>query len=156
MKKVIKLAFAIIACELAGIVGAVFTAPAIPGWYAGLAKPELLPPGWVFAPVWTALFALMGVSVFLVWEKGWERKEVRTALGVFAASLVLNVLWSVIFFGLRNPAGAFVEIIVLWVSILLAIFSFAKVSNLAARLMVPYLLWVSFAAYLTFAVWKLN
>ena len=102
----LKLIIAIVACELAGIVGSIFTASAIPTWYATLAKPALNPPAWVFGPVWTTLYALMGVAAFLVWRKGWERKEVKTALGIFGIQLALNVLWSIVFFGLHSPALA--------------------------------------------------
>lgn len=140
----------------AGLVGSVFTAPQIPGWYAGLAKPALTPPSWVFGPVWIVLFILMGVSLFLVWREGIERPDVRVALLVFGVQLVLNVLWSVLFFGLQSSFLAFLEIIVLWCAILATIVLSARVSKPAAWLLVPYLLWVSFAAYLTWAVWTLN
>lgn len=140
----------------AGLVGSVFTAPQIPGWYAGLAKSPLNPPSWVFGPVWTVLFILMGISLFLVWREGIERPDVRAALLVFGVQLVLNVLWSALFFGLQSPFLAFLEIIVLWCAILATIVLSARVSTAAAWLLVPYLLWVSFAAYLTWAVWTLN
>lgn len=140
----------------AGLVGSVFTAPQIPGWYAGLAKSPLNPPAWVFGPVWTVLFILMGISLFLVWREGIERPDVRVALLVFGVQLVLNVLWSVLFFGLQSSFLAFLEIIVLWCAILATIVLSARVSTAAAWLLVPYLLWVSFAAYLTWAVWTLN
>ena len=151
-----KLIIAVGVSELAGIIGSVFTAPAIAGWYTTLARPELAPPNWVFGPVWTTLFALMGVTAFLVWKKGLDRKDVKIALGIFLGQLVLNTLWSIIFFGLHNPGAAFVEIIFLWLAILATIIAFAKISKLAAWLLVPYILWVSFAVYLNYAIWILN
>jgi len=156
MKNIFKMIFAVVVCELAGIVGSVFTVPSITTWYANLAKPDFAPPNWIFAPVWTTLFALMGASAFLIWKRGLKGKDVKNALGIFVGQLVLNILWSIIFFGLRNPFGAFVEIIFLWLAILATISAFSKISKPAAWLLVPYILWVSFAAYLNFAVWNLN
>lgn len=147
---------AVAVSELAGIIGAVFTTPSIAGWYAGITKPSFNPPAWVFGPVWTTLFALMGIAAFLVWQKGLARKDVKVALGVFIGQLVLNTLWSVIFFGLHSPGGALFEIVFLWGAILLTIFVFSKISKPAAWLLVPYILWVSFAAYLNYAIWALN
>ena len=152
----LKLIIAIVVSELAGIIGSVFTAPSIVGWYTTLVRPALNPPAWVFGPVWTTLFALMGIAAFLVWKKGLERKDVKIALGIFIGQLVLNTLWSIIFFGLHSPAGAFVEIIFLWLAILATIIAFAKISKPAAWLLVPYILWVSFAGYLNFMIWILN
>lgn len=157
MKNIFKLIFSVAVCELAGFIGSLFTMPAImSGWYAGLAKPELAPPNWIFAPVWTVLFALMGVAVFLVWKKGLGNKGVKTALIIFDTQLVLNVIWSVIFFGLKSPGWAFVEIVFLWLAILAAIIAFARVSRPAAWLLVPYIIWVTFAGYLNYSIWQLN
>ena len=142
--------------ELAGIIGSVFTAPSIPTWYAGLVKPALNPPAWVFAPVWTTLFALMGIAAFLVWQNGLDRKETRVAIGLFLGQLALNTLWSILFFGIHSIAGALIEIILLWLAILATITAFAKISKPAAWLLAPYLAWVTFAAYLTYALWTLN
>ncbi len=149
-------AVAISLSELAGIVGSVFTAPAIGTWYATLAKPAINPPAWVFGPVWTTLFALMGIAAFLVWQKGWRRRDVRIALGIFAVQLVLNTLWSIIFFGLHNPGAALIEIGVLWLAIVATIVAFARISRPAAWLLAPYIAWVSFAGYLNFLLWTLN
>lgn len=156
LKKVSQVAFAIGVCELAGILGSVFTTSSIPTWYAALQKPELRPPNWVFAPVWTMLYALMGIAAFLIWRKGFNKKSVKVALGVFGVQLVLNVLWSVLFFGLHNPFAAFVEILLLWLAIFWTIILFYKLSRAAAYLLIPYFVWVSFAAYLNFAIWRLN
>jgi tryptophan-rich sensory protein len=151
-----KLVIAVVVSELAGIVGSVFTAPAIPNWYAGLVKPSFTPPAWVFAPVWTTLFALMGVAAFLVWQKGLERRDVKFSLAIFIGQLALNMLWSITFFGQQNPAVALIEIIFLWLAILATIIAFSRISKPAAWLLIPYLLWVSFASYLNYSVWLLN
>jgi len=156
MKNFYKLVIAIIVSELAGVIGSLFTMPSIPGWYANVTKSALTPPSWVFCPVWTTLYALMGIAAFLVWKKGWNRRDVKIALGIFAGQLVLNTLWSIIFFGLHSPGGAFIEIIFLWLVILATIIAFAKISKPAAWLLIPYILWVSFASYLNFMIWMLN
>lgn len=150
------LAFFIIIAELAGVIGSFFTTPSIAGWYAGIIKPELNPPAWVFGPVWTTLFVLMGIAAFLVWKKGYDRKDVKLALNIFYGQLILNTLWSIIFFGLHSPGGAFIEIIFLWLAILATIIAFAKISRPAAWLLLPYILWVSFAGYLNYSIWQLN
>jgi translocator protein len=146
----------IILSESAGIIGSVFTAPAIESWYLGIIKPELNPPSWVFGPVWTTLYALMGIAVFLVWKKGLNSKGVKIALGIFILQLILNTFWSIIFFGFQSPGWALVEIIFLWVTILATVIAFARVSKPATWLLLPYILWVSFAVYLNYSVWILN
>lgn len=155
-----KLIISIVICEFAGVVGSFFTVSAVSGWYADIEKPALNPPGWVFAPVWITLYALMGIAAFLIWEKGFDRKGVKVALGIFIGQLVLNALWPVIFFGrLFGPqslAWAFIEIIVLWLAILAAIIAFSRVSKTAVWLLVPYILWVSFAGYLNYSIFVLN
>lgn len=156
MRNIFKLITAISISELAGIAGSIFTAPAVANWYPQLSKPSFNPPAWVFGPVWTTLFALMGIAAFLVWNKGLERRDVRVALCLFIVQLVLNTLWSIIFFGLQSPGGALVEIVFLWMAILATIMAFAKISKPAAWLLLPYILWVSFALYLNYALWTLN
>ena len=151
-----KLVIAIVVSEGAGAIGSVFTVSAIPNWYAGLAKPALNPPGWIFAPVWTALYALMGIAAFLVWKKGLEKKEVKAALATFSVQLFLNAMWSILFFGLHDPFFALVDIVFLWIAILWTIIAFYKISRAAAYLLLPYLLWVTFAAYLNYSIWYLN
>lgn len=151
-----KLIIAIVVSELAGVIGSVFTIPAVGGWYTSLVKPSLNPPAWVFGPVWTTLFVLMGIAAFLVWKKGLDRKDVKIALGVFIGQLVLNTFWSIIFFGLHSPGGALIEIIFLWLAILFTIIFFSKISKAAAWLLTPYILWVSFAIYLNYMIWALN
>lgn len=153
---ILKLLLCITVAQAAGLIGSFFTVPAIDSWYATLARPEFAPPNWVFAPVWITLFVLMGIAAFIVWQKGLDRKQVKTALIIFGLQLVLNTLWSIIFFGLQSPGFAFVEIIFLWTAIVATIVAFAKVSKPAAWLLLPYILWVSFAAYLNFAIFWLN
>jgi len=141
---------------MAGIIGSFFTTPAIPNWYATLAKPSFTPPDSVFAPVWTTLFLLMGISLFLIWQKWGYIDTMQQALILFGIQLLLNILWSVIFFGLHSPLAAFIEIIFLWISIALTIMVFFTISRIAGILLVPYILWVSFAAVLNFMIWRLN
>jgi benzodiazapine receptor len=140
--------------QLAGLLGSIFTAPAIPGWYASLVKPAFNPPNWIFAPVWTSLFFLMGISLFLVWERKGEKFGI--AVLVFGVQLALNVLWSILFFGLQSPFLALLEIFALWIAIVLNIYVFYGIDRRAAYLLVPYLAWVSFAAFLNYSIWVLN
>ncbi|MEK7165993.1 MAG: TspO/MBR family protein [Patescibacteria group bacterium] len=140
--------------EGAGILGAIFTVSAIPTWYAALAKPAFSPPNFVFGPVWTTLYALMGISLYLVWIS--KTKSRRYAMRLFFLQLGLNVLWSIFFFGMKNPALAFLEIIALWIAIYLTIKTFLGVSKVASYLLYPYLAWVSFASILNFSIWILN
>lgn len=154
--KILKFLFAVLLCEGAGIIGAFFTTPAIGSWYATLAKPSFNPPNWIFAPVWTLLFFLMGVALYLVFQEKSKGKNIQTALLVFFQQLALNVLWSALFFGMQNPKLAFAEIIVLWFAILMVIFYLAKISKTAAWLLVPYILWVSFAGYLNYSIWQIS
>lgn len=147
----------IIISEIVGAIGSIFTTPSISsGWYATLNRPEIAPPNWVFGPVWTTLFALMGIALFLIWKKETDRQSKRKALTWFTLQFALNILWSALFFGLQSPGAAFVEIIFLWLSILVTIVLFSRLSKVAAWLLVPYILWVSFAAYLNFMFWSLN
>jgi tryptophan-rich sensory protein len=151
-----RLLVAVLVSEGAGFIGAVFTAPAIPGWYAGLVKPALNPPSWVFAPVWTTLYALMGVALFMVWREGMEKKEARRAVRLFALQLILNALWSPIFFGMHDLSLAFADLVLMWFAIAATIFAFSKVSRGAAWLLAPYLIWVTFAGYLNLSLLILN
>ena len=155
IKNVSVLIWAIIICQLAGIIGAFFTTPAIPGWYAGLNKPVFNPPAWIFGPVWTMLYLMMGIALYLVWisKKGKKRSG---ALKAFGIQLVLNGLWSVIFFGWQLPWLAFGEIIILWLMIGMTIKKQLLVNKTAAYLMLPYLAWVSFASVLNLAIAWLN
>ncbi|MFH1285145.1 MAG: TspO/MBR family protein [Candidatus Micrarchaeota archaeon] len=152
----LKIAFAVILCELAGLLGSIFTMPAIAGWYATLNKPSFNPPNWLFAPAWTMLYALMGVSAYLVWKKGTEKKEVKIALGFFCLQLLLNLVWSLIFFGMKSPFFAFLEIILLWLAIAATIWKFYGIDKRAGALLIPYILWVTFASVLNYYAWMLN
>jgi tryptophan-rich sensory protein len=151
----LRLVTSIVICQAFGLLGAVFTSPAIATWYAGLNKPFFNPPNWLFAPVWTLLYLAMGVSLYLVWERKGEA-DIKPALVIFAVQLVLNLTWSILFFGLKLPGIALGEILVLWVVILLTIVKFWPLSKTASYLLVPYLLWVSFASLLNFSIWRLN
>ena len=151
-----KLVFCIVICQLAGGIGSYFTRPAIPAWYATLKKPLLTPPDWVFAPVWITMYILMGIAAFLVWREGFDRNQTQKALLLFGIQLVLNALWSYLFFGLRSPLAGLVGIIVLAFFIFLAIRSFLRISFPAGILLIPYLLWVSYATGLNFSIYILN
>ena len=153
--KATRLLTSIIVCEVAGAIGSFFTAPQISGWYKTLNRPSFNPPNWIFGPVWTAIFVMMGIAVFLVWDKKWGGKKTVNIL-VFFSQLFLNVLWSFIFFAMHNVGVAFFELVVLWFVILFMVINFYKVSKTAAILLLPYILWVSFAAVLNFSIWKLN
>lgn len=152
----IKLAASVVLCMLAGFIGSFFTTPKIEGWYAELAKPSFTPPGWLFGPVWTALYVLMGIALYLVWRKSLAAKGVKIALAVFLVQLVLNALWSFAFFGAQSPLAGLVVIVALWGMIASSIAAFAPVSRAAAALLVPYILWVSFAVILNASIYLLN
>ena len=153
---IVKLVTSLVLCQCAGIVGSVFTAPAIPNWYAALQKPAFTPSNWLFAPAWITFYLLMGIAAFLVWRVGLANRPVRTALIIFLVQLVLNSLWSVVFFGMQSPLYGVIVIVILWLMILLTIFKFARISAAAAWLLVPYILWVSFASALNISIWILN
>jgi tryptophan-rich sensory protein len=153
MKNLPRLLVSILLCQTAGVIGSVFTFPSIPTWYVTLRKPDLSPPNWLFGPVWTVLFILMGIAFYLVWQKN---KEAKNALSIFLIQLGLNTLWSILFFGAKRPLWALFEIIVLWFFILLTILKFYPLSKKAAWLLAPYLAWVSFAAYLNYQIVYLN
>lgn len=148
----------IVACELAGLAGSAFTIPSIGTWYASLSKPWFTPPNWVFAPAWTALYALMGIAAYIAWasrRKGAKRKA-TAAFAAFIVQLALNILWSATFFGLHSAAYGFVVIVLLWLSIFVTIALFRRLSRLSAYVMLPYIAWVTFAAALNMAVLLLN
>lgn len=142
-------------CFAAAGFGSLFTVPAIAGWYATLNKPAWNPPNWIFGPVWSTLYLLMAIAAWLVWRE-WGFKAAGLALTLFALQLCLNALWSYLFFGLHNPALAFIEIILLWLAILATVCAFLKLNTLASVLLLPYILWVTFAAFLNYTIWKLN
>ncbi len=151
-----KLLVSIVACQGAGAIGAIFTTSAIPTWYAGLKKPAFTPPNSAFGPVWITLYLLMGIAVFLVWREGLSQAGVTAAFIVFWVQLVLNILWSVIFFRLKSILGGMVMILLLWIAILVNIIMFFGVSPIAGGLLIPYIIWVTIAANLNAQVWILN
>ncbi len=139
-------------CLLAGCVGAIFTIGGIPGWYSTLRLPALAPPGWVFGPVWTVLYIIMGISAYMVYI----RRKTISAMPIFLVQLALNALWSIVFFGMHSPLGALFVMAALWVAIVLTVWDFWKDSRTAGMLLLPYMGWVAFAAALNFAIWRLN
>ncbi|MDD5428285.1 MAG: tryptophan-rich sensory protein [Candidatus Omnitrophica bacterium] len=152
----LKLIISIIVCHCAGIIGAVFTQKSIPGWYEHIKKPSFNPPGWVFGPVWVTLYTMMGIAAYIVWKKGFQFSGVKAALTAFLIQLILNSLWSIVFFGGRSIGGALVVIVFLWLSILWTMAAFFLVSRPACFLLLPYILWVSFAVVLNIELFKLN
>ena len=155
MKKTYKLIISLLIPQLAGGLGSVFTASSVKDWYLTLEKPALNPPAWVFGPVWTTLFLLMGYALYLIWTDESGKRKILAYL-VFGIQMILNVIWSIIFFDLHSPGGALFEMIFLWLAILATIIAFAKISRPAAWLLAPYILWVSFAGYLNYSIWILN
>lgn len=156
MKKLIKLVSSILICQLAGIIGSFFTVSSISGWYIDLNKPLLNPPNWVFGPVWITLYFLMGIALFLVWNKELDKPFNRNAFILFIIQLVFNSLWSIVFFGMHQLLISVFVIIILWLLIFINIVQFGKISEAAAYLLLPYILWVSFASYLNIAIYILN
>ena len=143
-------------CELAGVIGSIFTISSIPTWYAVLRKPWFTPPNWLFGPIWLTLYFLMGISLYLVFESKRNKAKEKPALWAFGIQLFLNVLWSVLFFGMHYMFYGFIEIVLLWISIAVTIILFFKVSKVAAYLLLPYILWVTIAALLNYYVFILN
>jgi tryptophan-rich sensory protein len=153
---VLKLIISIGACLSAGFIGSIFTGKSITTWYSMLQKPSFTPPNWLFAPVWFLLYILMGIAAFLIWRKGIQNHEVKQGLAIFFVQLILNALWSFAFFGLKSPIGGMLVIVPLWTAILLTIIYFFRVSKVAALLLIPYILWVSFATILNFSIYIMN
>jgi translocator protein len=141
---------------LVGAIAGYFTTAGVKGWYTVATKPCFNPPNWIFAPVWTTLYVLMGIALFLVWKSDADRAIKQPAILLFVAQLTLNFFWSIIFFKLQQPGWAFAEIILMWLMILLTILWFGKISSTAAWLLVPYICWVSFASVLNYSIWRLN
>lgn len=148
------LLISILITEGAGIIGSIFTTSSIPTWYASINKPAFNPPNWIFGPVWTTLFLLMGLALYLIWNK--KGKEVKKALNIFWLHLGLNIFWSLLFFGLKNPGLAFIEILILLGLIVYLTVLFYRLEKAAGLLLLPYLAWTTFATFLNFAIWRLN
>ena len=157
MNKITKILVAVAICLAVGYFSGTVTRSAITDWYPTLNKPSFNPPNWVFAPVWTLLYVMMGVAAGLVWDRiAYESEIIQKALLFFIIQLGLNALWSYLFFGLKNPMLAGVEIVLLWLMIYETYFQFAKINKIAGYLLIPYLAWVSFAAVLNASIWWLN
>lgn len=154
MNKYLKLFISLSLPLLAGLIGSYFTVDAINTWYLTLNKPFINPPNWIFGPVWTTLYILMGMSLYLVWITK-SNKKVK-GMKLFFIQLLLNSLWSILFFGLQSPLLAFLEIILLWIIIFITLQSFWEINKTAGLLLIPYLVWVSFAAILNFYIILLN
>jgi translocator protein len=156
MSNTLKLIISIAIPVLVGATAGFFTASGVESWYQNINKPSWNPPSWIFGPVWTTLYVMMGIALFLVWKSEASDVLKKTAIAIFAVQLVLNFFWSFIFFSQHQPGWALVEIMVMWLAILFTIFAFANVSKTAAWLLVPYISWVSFATVLNYTIWQLN
>lgn len=151
-----KLVMAILIPLIIGFIGAIATFNAIPTFFAALNKPIWTPPNWAFGPIWTILYILIGIALFLVWRNGFQRQDVKIAMGVFGVQIALNLLWSLIFFGAHSILGGLIEIIFLWIAILINIILFYKISKVAGILLLPYIVWVTIALYLNYSIYLLN
>ena len=157
MNKYLKIIYCVAICLAVGYLSSNVTQSSITTWYPEIKKPSFNPPNWVFAPVWTMLFIMMGISAGMVWNKLESNKElVKKGLLFFTVQLLLNALWSYLFFGLQNPMLAGLEIILLWLMIFETYIQFAKINKISGYLLLPYLAWVSFAAVLNGSIWWLN
>jgi translocator protein len=152
----VKLLISLAACISAGLIGSIFTRGSISTWYTFLQKPSFSPPNWVYSPVWFLLYILMGISAFLVWRMGMKQFHVREGLVIFLIQLILNTFWSFAFFGLKSTIAGLLVIVPLWTAILLTIINFYRISRTASFLLLPYILWVSFATALNFSIYLLN
>lgn len=152
----LKVIIGIVVCNAVGLLASLVTLPAIPEWYAGLQKPFFTPPNWLFGPVWTFLYTLMGISAAGIWEIGFSKPAVKHALAIFTAQLMMNGMWSFLFFGFQSIGLALIEIVALWLTILLTIIRFKELKAWTAWLLVPYLIWVTYATALNIALYILN
>jgi len=155
-KKVLKFIISIIICQSAGIFGSLFTFEAVPDWYITLEKPFFAPPTWIFGPVWIILYFLMGVSLYIVWKDELKSKTRNVFFVVFGIQLILNALWSFLFFGLKSPLLALVDILILDVLVVVTTFYAKRVSKYAAMLLIPYMVWIIIASVLNYAIMVLN
>jgi tryptophan-rich sensory protein len=156
MKKLLQLIFAVLVCQTAGLIGSIFTRMSLDPWYASLEKPFFTPPDFVFAPVWIVLYTIMGVSAFLVWNRGITSARNKASLIIFTLHLCVNIAWTAVFFGAQCPPGGAALILLLWIMILTLISLFWRISPAAGALLIPYLAWVSFASALNIAIAMLN
>ena len=154
---IIKLVVSCAVPLLVGVTGSLFTtADSLSNWYAKLNKPPFNPPDWIFGPVWTTLYIMMGISAFIIWRKGLDDKVIRIALSCFIVQLFFNAIWTPLFFGLRSPLLGLIDIVLLLNAIIVTIYVFSKISRPAALLLIPYLAWVSFATVLNASLYLLN
>jgi len=156
MSNIVKAIIAIVIPLMVGATSGFFTVTGVESWYQTIQKPSWNPPNWIFGPVWTTLYVMMGIALFLVWKEDTSEELKKIAIALFAVQLTLNFFWSFIFFNQQQPGWALVEIIAMWFFILLTIFAFAQVNKTAAWLLVPYISWVSFASILNYTIWQLN
>lgn len=156
MGNMYKLVISILLPVATGAVSGLFTVTGTGSWYQAISKPSWNPPGWIFGPVWTTLYVMMGIALYLVWKAETPAGAKKKAMILFAIQLFLNFLWSFIFFNQQEIGWALAEIILLWIFILFTIFAFGRINKTAAWLLVPYISWVSFAGILTYSIWKLN
>jgi len=157
MNKITRILAVVVTCLVVGYFSGMVTKSSIETWYPTLVKPSFNPPNWIFAPVWSMLYVMMGVAAGLIWSRiDFEKEAVKNALIFFAIQLALNALWSYLFFGLRNPMLAGIEIVLLWLMIYETYIKFEKINKIAGYLFIPYLLWVSFAMVLNMGIWWLN
>jgi tryptophan-rich sensory protein len=156
VREIPKLIISILVVFVAGSIGTLATISELTTWYTALTKPTWTPPNWTFGPIWSTLYVLMGIALFLVWRQGLERKDVKYAILIFAVQIILNVLWSVVFFGMHSIFGGFILILILWIAIFANIIAFYVISKPAGLLLIPYLIWVSIASYLNYSVYLLN
>ena len=157
MQKILRIATVAVTCLVIGYFSGIITRDSIITWYPTLVKPSFNPPNWIFAPVWSLLYIMMGIAAGIVWNRiEFEKELVKKALLVFTIQLALNALWSYLFFGLHNPLLALVEILLLWLMIFETYIQFKKIDKVAAMLPLPYLAWVTFATVLNASIWWLN
>ncbi|MFQ6603408.1 TspO/MBR family protein [Flavobacterium sp. C3NV] len=157
LNKITKIVVALIICLMVGYSASIVTRPSVETWYPTIIKPSFNPPNWIFMPVWTLLYILMAVAAGLVWDKIKEQnQEVKVALGFFLIQLTLNAIWSYIFFGLKNPMLALIEMALLWLMIYETYLKFTKINKTAGYLLIPYMAWVAFAGILNASIWWLN
>lgn len=156
MNNILKLALSVALPLAVGALGSYYTIPEISGWYQTIQKPSWNPPNWIFGPVWTTLYVLMGIALYLVWKTPDNNNVKSIAVSFFMIQLSLNFFWSVIFFNQHRIGVALAEIVLLWIFILVTILSFSKVNKVAPWLLVPYISWVSFAMILNYSIWQLN
>ncbi|MFX1450613.1 MAG: TspO/MBR family protein [Promethearchaeota archaeon] len=155
-KQLLQLILCIILCQIAGIIGSFSTAPAIATWYQFLNKPSFTPPPWLFAPVWISLYTLMGIATFLIWNKGLDELNNKIGIIFFSIQLVLNALWSIVFFGFKSILGGLILLITLDIAVIITTVMYFKVYKIAGALLIPYIIWLSIATALNYSIWVLN